>query len=215
MKRTIRFATAALAVAGALGAVSCSYTTDVDNTPGRETIYEDPNTTSSRVAGVGTESQDIIAMADQMARDILATDIIVNRPTPPRLILDANNFTRSADVTADTPKLIHDRIRVALQRASQGRLIIVGRQNIDVVEKERELKREGIVDGGTVPPVKATAGADFRMVGNITTLQGKRGNMASRYHQATFELIDLETGEIVWSNIYEFRKAAADDVIYR
>ena len=31
----------------------------------------------------------------------------------------------------------------------------------------------------------------------------------------TFEMVDLETGVIVWSNVYEFERVAADDVVYR
>ena len=39
--------------------------------------------------------------------------------------------------------------------------------------------------------------------------------MASRYHLVTFEMVDLETGIIVWSGMYEFKKSAQDDIVYR
>jgi hypothetical protein len=39
--------------------------------------------------------------------------------------------------------------------------------------------------------------------------------MIQRYNQITFEMIDLERGTVAWSGIYEFARAAADDVIYR
>ena len=42
-----------------------------------------------------------------------------------------------------------------------------------------------------------------------------RTGMVQRYTQISFELTDLESGEIVWAGIYEFARAAADDVIYR
>jgi hypothetical protein len=38
---------------------------------------------------------------------------------------------------------------------------------------------------------------------------------ASRFSQYTFELIDLEYGSIVWSNLYEFKKENRDDIVYR
>ena len=38
---------------------------------------------------------------------------------------------------------------------------------------------------------------------------------ASRYHQVIFEMVDLEYGTIVWSGMYEMRKSAQDDIIYR
>jgi penicillin-binding protein activator len=39
--------------------------------------------------------------------------------------------------------------------------------------------------------------------------------MIQRYNKIIFEMIDLETAEIVWSNMYELSKAAQDDNIYR
>ena len=37
----------------------------------------------------------------------------------------------------------------------------------------------------------------------------------SRYSQISFEMVDLELGTIVWSGLYEMRKAAKDNVVYR
>jgi hypothetical protein len=42
-----------------------------------------------------------------------------------------------------------------------------------------------------------------------------KNGTVSRYHQITFELIDLEYGNIAWSGLYEFKKEAQDDVVYR
>ncbi len=39
--------------------------------------------------------------------------------------------------------------------------------------------------------------------------------MIQRYTQVTFEMIDLENGTIVWSNLYELSRSAADSVVYR
>ena len=48
---------------------------------------------------------------------------------------------------------------------------------------------------------------------------GKQGittdNLAYRLGELSFELIDLELGNIAWSGLYEFRKEAQDDVVYR
>ena len=35
------------------------------------------------------------------------------------------------------------------------------------------------------------------------------------FTQVTFEMVDLETGAIAWSNLYEMKKSAQDDIIYR
>lgn len=64
---------------------------------------------------------------------------------------------------------------------------------------------------------KATLGSDYRLGGRINSLDQKsaRTGMIQRYTQITFEMFDTESGEIVWSGMYEFARAAADDVMYR
>ncbi len=118
--------------------------------------------------------------------------------------------------------MITDRLRVELNRAAQGRMIFAGRHFSEMVDKERRLKREGegtiaSVDTGTIGLTKATLGGDFRLGGRITTLDAVNSfsGMASRTHQIIYEMVDLETGQIVWSGIYDFKKTAQDDVIYR
>jgi hypothetical protein len=85
------------------------------------------------------------------------------------------------------------------------------------VAKERELKRQGVVDKATLPTARAPKGGDYRLGGRITSLDSRdpKSGMMQRYNQIVFEMVDLETSEIVWSGIYEFAKAAQDDIIYR
>ena len=92
----------------------------------------------------------------------------------------------------------------------------INRQNSAMIEQERELKRSGTVDSGTTGLTRAQAGADYRLSGKINSLDSRnvKTGMVQRYTQISFEMTDLESGEIVWSGIYEFSRAAADDVIY-
>ncbi len=192
-----------------------TYTTRVNNAPGRPTTYEDPES-PGRVAGVGIESQDIISMTDRMMRDMLATKVLAGRQIPPRIIIDAEYF-RNEGSSRINKNLITDRLRTELNKAANGRLIFIGRHYVDMFEKEKRLKRKGVVSSGTKEGSLKTYGADYRLGGRIVTLDSVNPNtgQASRFHQVTFEVVDLETGVIVWSGIYNFRKSAADDIIYR
>lgn len=188
----------------------------LDNSAGRKTVYTDATTTSQQVAGVGVESQDVISMTDRMMRDILATPTIAGRNVAPRIIVDSEYFMNDSSSRINK-NAITDRLRVELNRSAAGRMVFLGRHYGDMVAKERELKREGGADAGTIRTTKAQAGADFRLGGRITSLDAasKSSGTVSRYHQITFELIDLEYGNIAWSGLYEFRKEAQDDVVYR
>ena len=198
-----------------LSSCSTTYTTRVDNTAGRATIYEDPNNTGS-VAGVGIESQDVVSMTDVMMRDILATPSIAGRQTPPLVIIDDNYFVNDSS-TVINKKLITERLMVSLNRSAQGRIMFVDRNSIQMVQKERELKRTGQVSTGTMKPTVSVAGADMRLTGRIMSHDNvdPASSKISRYTQIVFKLIDLGTSIPVWTNMYEFKKFAQDDIIYR
>jgi PBP1b-binding outer membrane lipoprotein LpoB len=86
-----------------------------------------------------------------------------------------------------------------------------------MVSDERDLKRSGVTDIGTIGLTKAQAGADYRLRGRISSLDAydRKSGISQRYNQITFELIDLESSSIVWTNMYEFSKAGSDDAVYR
>jgi PBP1b-binding outer membrane lipoprotein LpoB len=193
----------------------CATTYPVVNAPGRPTTYEDPGTRGA-VSGVGIESQDIVGMTDRMVRDMLGSKVLAGRSSPPRVIIDAEYF-RNESSSPLNKNSITDRMRVGLNRSVQGRMVFVGRQYADMVARERDLKRQGAVDTGTTTLTKAQLGGDYRLGGRIVSLDQRSPStgLMSRYNQITFEMVDLETGEIVWSGIYEFLKTAQDDVIYR
>ena len=197
------------------GLFACQTTSPTNNTAGRATTYQDPGTRGA-VSGIGIESQDIQGMTDQMMRDILAQSSLFASPQPPRVIVDAREF-RNESASRLNVSSITNRLRVYLNRASKGRMVFVGRKYINVVERERELKRDGKVDVGTTGLMRKTLGADFRLVGSITSLDKRntQTGLMSRYSQITFEMLDLESGAIAWSGIYEFEKTAADDIMYR
>jgi hypothetical protein len=108
-------------------------------------------------------------------------------------------------------------MRIALNRSAAGRMVFVARHYGDMVTSERDLKRTGVTDDGTMPKTRKMAGADYRLGGRLTSIDAVEvsSGTASRHHQAIFEMVDLETGQVIWGNMYEFRKAAQDDVIYR
>lgn len=168
------------------------------------------------VAGVGIENQDILSMADQMMRDLLSSPELANRAVAPRVIVDSAYFTNESAQRINK-NLITDRLRVGLNRAAQGRMIFLARQNAAMIEDERALKREGVTDLGTTGLTRAQAGADFRLTGNIASMDSRdnRTGTIQRFTQITFEMVDLELGAILWSNSYDIARAAQDNVIYR
>lgn len=192
--------------------------TSVPNPSGVAPVAHDP-ATPGPVHGVGVEGHDIVAMSDQMMRDLLATPQLVQRDAngrAPRVIIDSQYFANDSSQPINR-NLITDRLRVSLNRAAAGRMTFVGRQYAQMVEQERQIKRDGKLDVGTRGLTRAAMGADYRLGGRIASIDQRSPatGLIQRYTQITFEMIDLESSEIVWSGIYEFARSAADDVMYR
>lgn len=168
------------------------------------------------VNGVGIEGHDIISMTDQMVRDMLANPELTKREKAPGVIIDAEDFKNDSSQPINK-NMITDRLRINLNRAAAGRLKFVGRSYSKTVEAERDLKRSGVTDKGTTGLTKALKGADYKLGGRITSLDGRstKTGLQQRYTQIAFEMFDLENSEIVWSGMYEFSRASADDVVYR
>lgn len=182
---------------------------------GRSLEYTNPSEQSPG-GGVGIESQDIVGMTDRMVRDMLANPTLAGQKYPPRVIIDAEYFYNES-TSRINKNLVTDRLRSELNRAAEGRMVFIGRQYQGMVNEERNLKREGTASYGTTGKTSSVLGADYRLGGRITSqdkVNPKTGE-TSRYTFIIFELINLETSEIVWSNTYEFAKSGTDDVIYR
>lgn len=187
----------------------------VVNEGGKKTIYEN-HESPGEIQGIGIESQDIVSMTDRMMRDMMSNQSLSRSSVTPRVVIDSEYFYNESSSVLNKNS-ITDRLRVELNRAANGRMFFVGRHYSDMYEKERSLKRSGIVDSGTTGQAAKSAGADYRMGGRITTLDSvdPGSGMKSRYHQITFEMVELETGIIVWSGIYEFKKSSQNDIVYR
>jgi len=213
MKKTIQASGLFLLLVAFL--FSCS---GKNNSPGPDTNYSDIRDGQAISDGdVGIDSSNISEVSDQMARDMLANPMIARTDYVPKVILDSEYFYNDSSNILDK-NLITDKLRIELMRASGGKLLFVGRHFSGMVEKERELKREGYLQPGNAAAARAQLGGDFRMGGRIKSLDrldpatGKH----TRYTQITMEMVDLETGALVWSNIYEYRKGGSGILpIYR
>jgi hypothetical protein len=145
-----------------------------------------------------------------LANPVLATGV------PPRVVVDATNFKNESTSRFST-NMIVDRLRNELVRSAHGRMRFLSRETLRTVSTERAAKRAGKFDAGSRGMTKAPAGADYKLRGRITENDSMRlsNGLSSKHHYFHFEMVDQETDEIVWSNAYEFKKTAQDDVVYR
>lgn len=204
-----------LAVAGLATLAAACASAPPPYPEGMQTVNLDPSRPGP-VQGVGIEGHDIVQMADRMVQDMMANATLANQSPSARVILDAAYFDNESAQRINT-NMIVDNLRTNLQRAANGHIRFVSRESFNMVADERDMKRNGVTDVGTLPAAKAQLGADYRLRGRLTSteqIQPAQG-LIQRYNQVSFEMINLETSEIVWTGMYQVARAGADDVVYR
>lgn len=173
-----------------------------------KTTYVDPDSYGA-VEGTGIEARDVRAVSQQMARDLLASPAVTNFAGAPRVaVIPVKNRSRFLIDQDIFTTLITD---LLIQNAA-GKLAILNRDIVDQILREREMKREGQVDSSQL---KAMAGADFFLEGEVRSLSASTADAQSDYVVIRFQMTDAETGIVSWSNSYEMKKEGSWGVMYQ
>lgn len=161
------------------------------------------------LGGTGTSSNDVKAMAESMARDIISINWPSSGEIPQIAILPLQNHTRFRI----DPKLLQNKLVRDLVRYSRGRVGFLARDSEESVMAERAKKRAGLYTTGE--KTKAMSGADYLLKGEMRALSKSSRAGVSDYIVYSFELINAERGTILWSNDYETKKEGTVDVVYQ
>jgi penicillin-binding protein activator len=164
------------------------------------------------VAGTGVESQDLVNVADKMARSIVGIPQIANAPTPPTIVLQPVENQTRFPINKD---IFLTRIRAELNSQATGKVMFLARSQMEALEKERNLKREGAVTASSDPGLQEFKGADYLLTGTLQGLSTRTAAGTSDYILYDFHLIDARTSAIVWEDHAEIKKQGLEDAAYR
>lgn len=186
--------------------VSCA-TSDVDNSASTSTSRYVAHDQAQRQGITGIESQDIVSMTDKMVRDMLTYPVFSTANSNAVVIVDDKYFTNDSNQRMNK-KLIVDRLRTDLFRAAKGRIRFVARHASNMFEHEQNLRQDGVV-GGTA---RTQTQAFYRLTGSFKNQAVNTGRaQLTNYVQVTFEMVDLQSNELVWTNMFEFKKAGFEE----
>lgn len=164
------------------------------------------------VAGTGIESQDLVAVTDQMARSILAVPQIANATTPPVVLLEPVVNDTRFPINRD---LFLTRIRVLLNSRAAGKVQFVARDRVAALEQERALQQSGQVVATRDPNLIEYKGGQYFLTGTLQGLTTRTAQGTSDYILYSFQLIDARTSAIVWEDFAEIKKQGLEDASYR
>lgn len=164
------------------------------------------------VAGTGVESQDLVAVTDRMARSILAIPLIAQAAQPPVVAIDPVINETRFPINRD---IFLTRIRTQLNSQAAGRVSFLAREHMRTLEREQQLKRDGLVTASADPNVVEFLGADYFLTGKLQGISTRTSQGVSDYILYSFQLIDARTSRIIWEDAAEIKKQGLEDAAYR
>ena len=190
--------TAVLTISLALSAAACT---------GQRMQRLDPSA-DDNLGGTMIASSDVIAATDRAVADL--SQALLRSPKDKVVVAPAT--IKNETIQPFDTALLSDRMINSLVRGTGPRITYLAREHVDEVTREREAKRAGVYSGGER---KQMLGADYLLTGRIISLTKLAGADRADYFQLGFRLVDAEDGHIVWSDMYEFKKAGQAGVIYQ
>lgn len=143
-------------------------------------------------------STDLQMTAESMTQSLLASRWITKAEAAPKIRLrEVKNYT---DEHIDT-KGITDKIRIKLLQSGTVRFL-ADESNLDDVMAERDLTEAAT----TRRENKLMTDTDYIITGSVRSIRKRTKTVGDVFYQITLELVDPQSGEIIWADEKEIRK---------
>ncbi len=161
--------------------------------------YGDAKAVETVTADFG--STDLQSTAEALTQSLLESRYISKATQPPKVRLrTVNNLTYEH---IDT-KAITDKIRIKLLKSGQVRFL-VDKANLDEVYDEQQLTASNTVKENS----KNIEEANYIVTGNVRSIKKANDSVKDVYYNVSLELVNPQTGEIVWADEKEIRKVTS------
>lgn len=165
--------------------------------------YGDAKAVETVTADFG--STDLQSTAESLTQSLLESRYISKAPQPPKVRLRAvNNLTYEH---IDT-KAITDKIRIKLLKSGQVRFL-ADTANLNQVKDERELTAAATANKVN----KALSDSDYIITGNVRSIKKANDDVKDVYYNVSMELVDPQSGEILWADEKEIRKVTSKSTV--
>lgn len=145
---------------------------------------------------------DMRQIAETMVSSLTQSRLVAENPKAPVVLvtLVKNRASEHIDMKSMT-----DKIRTALIKS--GKFRFTEKENREEIAGETQYQNEsGYVDASTARKKGKQIGAQYFLTGEIADRVQEVGNKKYVYYKATFNLVNIETGIIDWTDEKEIRK---------
>lgn len=180
---------------GALLLGGCSSTT---------VSYGDPTATETVTADYG--STDLQGIATKMVDSMLSSPATRDITAAGRPVMFMDSIRNKTSEHIDT-EAVTDTIRTKLLASGQFRFVDMSK--VAAVKQQLEYQQSsGLVDPASMVRLGKQTGARYMMYGNLSSIVKDNGKVKDVFYQMTMNLMDLQSGELVWADQKEIRKQA-------
>ncbi|MDD3466618.1 MAG: penicillin-binding protein activator LpoB [Campylobacterales bacterium] len=143
-------------------------------------------------------STDLQSTAEKMTQSLLESRYIAKAVQPPKIRLrDVKNQTYEH---IDT-KAITDKIRIKLLKSGAVRFL-ADKSNLNQVNDERDFTETSTKKKS----LKAMTDSDYIVTGTVRSIKKASSDVQDVYYNISLELVDPQSGEILWADEKEIRK---------
>lgn len=161
--------------------------------------YEDPRTVA--LLDDRFSENDMQLIAKKMVNSLVESAPVQTTDAPAVMVGKMRNrTTEHIDLNA-----LSDKIRTSLIQS--GKFRFVDNQNRKDIAREYEYQGSGYVDPAQANRPGQQTAPDFVLTGTVTSNIQEVGKEKLVYYKATFQLTNLASAEIVWTDEKEIRKA--------
>lgn len=146
-------------------------------------------------------SSDLQSTAETLTQSLLESRYISKAQQPPKVRL--RTVENKTFEHIDT-KAITDKIRIKLLKSGQVRFL-ADKANLGEVADERDLTTTAT----TKTALNAMSDADYIVTGNVRSIKKANDTVQDVYYNISLELVDPQSGEIVWADEKEIRKVTS------
>ena len=162
--------------------------------------YEDPKTVA--LLDDRFSENDMQLIAKKMVSSLETSNRVVGQASTPVVMVGKMRNRTSEHIDM---KMLSDKVRTSLLNSGKFRFADV--ENRRDIAEEYEYQQSGYVDPNQAKAPGSQTGAEFLLTGTLTSNVQQVGKDKLVYYKATFQLTDLLTSEIIWTDEKEIRKA--------
>jgi len=177
--------------------------------------YDDPAKVETMTIDWG--STDLQTMAGAMVNSMIVSPNLAylersGKGDDKRIVVYTGRITNRTSEHIDT-EAIRDRMRTALVQSGKFRLAPTPQGQDELAEQVRFQQGSGRVDPAQAAAFGRQIGADAVLVGNLRSIEKTKDRSLSDperrddvFYQFTMELVNVETGEVIWAELKDIRK---------